>query len=117
MSAKANFLAINAFIQKPYCGIMRMIFYVIGKEVKCYIGRKQIAERWNAPKKIKGRNSGETAERARVSAYECGDVASWIYVLLLLLTAVWLTLIPRSRKLASQAEELNAKMKDFRPEV
>ena len=45
------------------------------------------------------------------------DVASWIYVLLLLLTAVWLTLIPRSRKLASQAEEINAQMKDFRPEV
>lgn len=96
---------------------MRMIFYVIGKEVKCYIGRKQIAEGWNAPKKIKGRNSGETAERARVSAYECGDVASRIYVLLLLLTAVWLTLIPRSRKPASQAEEINAQMKDFRPEV
>lgn len=47
----------------------------------------------------------------------CLDVASWIYVLLILLTAMWLTLIPRSRNLAAQAEELNAQMKDFRPDV
>lgn len=45
------------------------------------------------------------------------DVVSWVYMLLVLLTAVWLTLIPRSRRLASQVEELNAQMKDFRPEV
>ena len=43
------------------------------------------------------------------------DVISWIYVLLLLLTAVWLTLIPRNRALAKQSEELVAQLKNFRP--
>lgn len=43
------------------------------------------------------------------------DVISWIYVLLILLTAMWLTLIPRSRELAKQSEELIAQLKNFRP--
>lgn len=45
------------------------------------------------------------------------DVISWIYVLLILLTAVWLTLLPRSRKLAAKSDELNAQMKDFLPKI
>lgn len=43
------------------------------------------------------------------------DVISWIYVLLILLTAIWLTVLPRSRKLAGQSEELVAQLKNFRP--
>lgn len=43
------------------------------------------------------------------------DFLSWIYTLLILLTAICLTLIPRNRELAEQSEPLHAQCKNFRP--
>lgn len=41
------------------------------------------------------------------------DVLSWIFILLLLPTAMWLTLIPANRRMAEQSDTLNEQMKQF----
>lgn len=41
------------------------------------------------------------------------DILSWLLILMILGTAIWLTLIPESRKLADQSEELNEKVKQY----
>lgn len=43
------------------------------------------------------------------------DVLSWIYILLVLIAAIWLTLIPTSRELAKQSEVLQMQLKNFTP--
>lgn len=43
------------------------------------------------------------------------DFLSWTYTLLILFTAICLTLIPRNRELAEQSEPLHAQCKNFRP--
>lgn len=45
----------------------------------------------------------------------CADIFSWIYVLLILLTAIWLTLIRHNRELAEQSEELHVQLQKFKP--
>lgn len=41
------------------------------------------------------------------------DILSWLLILMILGTAIWLTLIPKSRELAVQSEELNEKVKNY----
>lgn len=43
------------------------------------------------------------------------DFLSWIYTLLVLAAAIWLTLIPKSRELAKQSENLQMQLKNFTP--
>lgn len=45
----------------------------------------------------------------------CIDVCSCIYILLILLTAIWLTLIRNNREMAEQSKELNRQLKNFKP--
>lgn len=45
----------------------------------------------------------------------CADIFSWIYVLLILLTAIWLTLVAHNRELAEQSEELHTQLQKFKP--
>lgn len=45
----------------------------------------------------------------------CADILSWIYVLLILLTAIWLTLVRHNRELAEQSEELHVQLQKFKP--
>ncbi len=41
------------------------------------------------------------------------DILGWVLALLELLTAMWLTLIPRNRELADQSDKLNEQFKEF----
>lgn len=41
------------------------------------------------------------------------DIFSWILLLLILFTAIWLTLIPKNRRLAEQSEQLNAQVQKY----
>lgn len=43
------------------------------------------------------------------------DFLSWIYMLLVLAAAIWLTLIPKNRELAKQSETLQVQLKNFTP--
>ena len=43
------------------------------------------------------------------------DFLSWIYMLLVLAAAIWLTLIPKNRELAKQSETLQMQLKNFTP--
>ncbi|MBP3475822.1 MAG: hypothetical protein J6K48_05840 [Lachnospiraceae bacterium] len=45
----------------------------------------------------------------------CVDILSWIYILLILLTAIWLTLVRHNRELAEQSEELHVQLQKFKP--
>lgn len=45
----------------------------------------------------------------------CADILSWIYILLVLLTAIWLTLVAHNRELAEQSEELHTQLQKFKP--
>lgn len=45
------------------------------------------------------------------------DFLSWFYTLLVLATAVWLTLIPKNRELAKQSEALQIQLKKFSPDI
>ncbi|MDE7334246.1 MAG: hypothetical protein K2O16_18865 [Lachnospiraceae bacterium] len=45
------------------------------------------------------------------------DFLSWIYTLLILATAVWLTLVPKNRELAEQSEVLQIQLKKFSPDI
>lgn len=41
------------------------------------------------------------------------DVLSWGFILLLLPTAMWLTLVPANRRMAEESERLNEQLKQF----
>ncbi|MCI9185608.1 MAG: hypothetical protein HFG61_12260 [Lachnospiraceae bacterium] len=41
------------------------------------------------------------------------DVLSWIFILLLLPTAMWLTLVPANRKMAEQSDQIYNQMKQY----
>lgn len=45
------------------------------------------------------------------------DFLSWIYTLLILATAIWLTLVPKNRELAEQSEALQIQLKKFSPDI
>lgn len=45
----------------------------------------------------------------------CVDICQGIYILLILLTAIWLTLIRNNREMAEQSKELNRQLKKFQP--
>lgn len=45
------------------------------------------------------------------------DFLSWLYTLLILATAVWLTLVPKNRELAGQSEILQLQLKKFTPDI
>lgn len=45
------------------------------------------------------------------------DFLSWIYTLLILATAIWLTLVPKNRELAEQSEILQTELKKFIPDI
>lgn len=68
-----------------------------------------------------GIDSWETFSRVYIEGFKqypleaCLDVFSWIYTLLILLTAIWYTLVRHNRELAEQSEQLNVQLKNFKP--
>lgn len=41
------------------------------------------------------------------------DILSWVFTLLVLATAIWLTLVPKNRELSEQSEKLILQLKEY----